>query len=550
MEVQAAGSKVRSRRWTGGAGPEVLSRVRALRYLYSPDDEGEIPVSAALSDDGAEAPRLVVSFDPVAFLDGAVASSIRVTIAVAGEHGTAQVSHHLVSDLAEGSYGPDPDLDGYLRASLPIAAGEAPVVAIVEETSTGRWGGASATLTPLSRGDDLAEDLFLPAPRTIHLMTPRKPILMGRTIFETVVSEHRVRRVDFYLDGARVSTSHSPPFTTTVDLGKLPEIHRIEAVAYGADGVEIDRDRLTINEGTGTFRVRIQDPRTPAQRQGRALLLGSVKVEVDVKVPRGNRARKVEFYWQDRLIATRFAPPYLQRFTISKANPEGFLRVVGELDDGLVAEDVLFLNSPGASERLEVELVQLYVVVTDRQGKPIQGLAKGQFALLEEGVDQELATFSDAADLPLTVGLTIDSSASMFIKLPAVQAAAAKYVRGLADSRDRAFVVGFGSEPRLARDTTADLPRVVDGLYQLKPDGKTAIWRAVVYSLVQLQGVPGKKALIVYSDGADDDPNFSYKTCLRFARRVGVPIYFIVANNEIYRTKGRGLTVRSFMGRL
>ena len=296
--------------------------------------------------------------------------------------------------------------------------------------------------------------------------------------------------------------------------------------------------------------MRIRDPRSGAQREGRELLLGSVPVEAEVKVPRGNRVRKVEFYWQDELIATRFAAPYLQRLTITEQDPEGFVRVVGELDDGMTAEDVLFINSPGSSERLEVELIQLYVVVTDRKGKPMRGLEKGQFQLSEAGTDQELATFSDAADLPLTVGLTIDSSASMFIKLPEVQDAAAKYVRSLTKARDRAFVVGFGSEPRLARDTTADLSRVVEGLYRLQPDGQTAIWRAVVYSLVQLQGLTGKKALIVYSDGADDDPNFSYKTCLRFARRVGVPIYFIVANDEIYRTKGKGLTVHSFLGRL
>jgi hypothetical protein len=58
------------------------------------------------------------------------------------------------------------------------------------------------------------------------------------------------------------------------------------------------------------------------------------------------------------------------------------------------------------------------------------------------------------------------------------------------------------------------------------------------------------KALIVYSDGADEDPDFSYRTALRFARLVGIPIYVILTNNEIVRTEGRGLQVRAFMGRL
>ncbi len=131
-----------------------------------------------------------------------------------------------------------------------------------------------------------------------------------------------------------------------------------------------------------------------------------------------------------------------------------------------------------------------------------------------------------------------------------MQLSAREFVRGLESRRDRAFLVGFGSKPRLARTPTTDLPQVVQALDRLSPGGQTAIWEAVAFSLVQLQGVPGKKALIVYSDGADEDPEFSYRTCLKFARTVGAPIYFILSNNEIVRTGGKGLSVRGFLGRL
>jgi Ca-activated chloride channel family protein len=124
------------------------------------------------------------------------------------------------------------------------------------------------------------------------------------------------------------------------------------------------------------------------------------------------------------------------------------------------------------------------------------------------------------------------------------------FLRGLVGERDRGFVVGFGSEPRLAAATTGDVKRLVSGVEALRPDGFTSIWKGIVYSLVQLQGTPGKKALIVYSDGADEDPDFSYRTARRFARVVGVPLYVILSNNEIVRTQGRGLNIRSFLGRL
>ena len=110
--------------------------------------------------------------------------------------------------------------------------------------------------------------------------------------------------------------------------------------------------------------------------------------------------------------------------------------------------------------------------------------------------------------------------------------------------------MGFGNEPQLTRSTTSDLPDIIRSLDRLRPDGRTAIWKAIVYSLVQLQGVPGKKALIVYTDGADEDPDFSFRTALKFARKVGVPVYIVLSNNEIRRTEGKGLQVKGFLSRL
>jgi Ca-activated chloride channel homolog len=180
----------------------------------------------------------------------------------------------------------------------------------------------------------------------------------------------------------------------------------------------------------------------------------------------------------------------------------------------------------------------------------VADLGRNVFTVKEEGEAKEIAVFNGAEEMPLTVGLAVDSSASMFIKLPQVQVAAMDFLRDLLSERDRAFVVGFGSEPQLIAPTTGDVARLLKGVNGMSPDGFTSIWKGIVYSLVQLQGAPGKKALIVYSDGADEDPDFSYRTARRFARVVGVPIYVILSNNEIVRTEGKGLNIRGFLGRL
>jgi Ca-activated chloride channel family protein len=540
---------LRSRRWISETTPETVSAVRARQILAEELDDGDLVISAAVQplEDGGET-RLIVKRDP--YLSGSATSGpLRVTMAVANDDGTTEIQHLPQTGwetLADGDLDGDPTLD--------LALAEEPeglVVVLIEELDSGLWGGTFATFveaTGIARGG--YENMLLPAPQVIHLMAPAQGFAMGPTEFETVISDPQVARVDFYMDDQREAVSRTAPFKASLDLGSLPQPRRVEVVALDQNDRELGRDYLVVNEGSGVFGVRIVSPKLVTEDGKPRQLIGPVDVEAEVEPRRGEGIDRVEFYWNETLVATRFARPFRQRVVIPQDDPSGFLRVVAFLDDGNMSEDLVLVNSSGPSERLQVNLMELYVVVTDRHGRPVKGLDRDVFRVTEEKEDQEIATFSDAGDLPLTVGMVIDSSASMFVKLPDVQFAASEFLRGLATRRDRAFVVGFGSEPQLTRSTTSDLPDIIRSMDRLRPDGQTAIWKAIVYSLVQLQGVPGKKALIVYTDGADEDPDFSYRTTLKFARKVGVPVYVVLSNNEIRRTEGKGLQVKGFLGRL
>ncbi len=546
-----SGPLLRYRRWLSEATPEVVSLTRAERILQNELDEGELPVVAALqpSEDG-QSTRLVIKKDVYEAEQGARSSLLRVTVAVSREEERPEVfnEEHPGWGLVGDGEGPD---DSVLEIELGRQP-DGPVVVLVEELESGVWGATFASFVEpgatVSMTDSL-ESLVLPAPQVIHLMAPRQGFAMGRTLMETVISRADVASVEFLMDGESKVVRDSPPFSASLDMGPLPQPRRVTVVARDSAGVELGRDYLVVNEGSGVFGVRIVKPR-PDEAGHQQRFAGPVDVHAQVEPRRGQGIDRVEFYWKDTLAATRYAPPFRQRIVVPPEAPRGFIRVVAYLEDGNSSEDVVFLNSPGSSEKLQVNLMELYVVVTDRKGRPVTDLPRERFRVLEDGVAQDIGTFSDAGDLPLTVGLAIDSSASMFVKLPEVQFAAAEFLRGLATRRDRAFVVGFGTEPRLTRNTTSDLPEVIKSLDVLQPDGQTGIWKAIVYSLVQLQGVPGKKALVVYTDGADQDPDFAYRTALRFARKVGVPIYVILSNNEINRTKGKGLSVRGFLERL
>jgi len=546
------GLVVRAARWAGETPPRSVAAVRVRQLLEGVETTGgALPVEAAFQvPPGGSGGRLTLRLGSPAEPPPAASARVRATIGIDRYEGEPLVFHQTLD--------PSAAEDGLFEIPVTLPDGsETRVAVLVEELPAGRWGSAFAGHLEAGEGelgeaggtdDDLLDGGYLPSPRVVRLIAPGEAFVTGETKLSVVVSTPRVQRVDFFLDGQRVAARVGSPFEATLDLGAVPRSRRIEAVAYGEDGTELGRDVLVVNEGGGSFRVRIVEPTTGGS--GDKPLVGPVDVEAEVKSPGDARVDRVEFYWNATRVATRYDAPYRQRVVIPASGAQGFLRVVAHLEDGAVAEDVLFVNGPGSGERLEVNLVEMYVVVTDRRGRPVGDLEQKDFRIFEEGESQEISTFRAGADLPLTVGLAIDSSASMFVKLPGVAGAAKEFVRDSLENGDRAFVVSFGGEPDLVQETTGDEGRLLRAVSRLRPVGQTALWESVVYSLVEIQSAPGKKALIVYTDGADEDEAFSYRTALRFSRRVGVPIYFILTNNEIVRTGGKGLGVRRFLGRV
>ena len=211
---------------------------------------------------------------------------------------------------------------------------------------------------------------------------------------------------------------------------------------------------------------------------------------------------------------------------------------------------MLLVNRPGFGEQIGVELVELYVVATDRDGKPVRDLDRADFTVNEDGLPQELEGFERAGDLPLTVGLAMDSSSSLFRRMPAVQAAATNFVRGLESGRDRAFLIGFGSQATLKQPTTRDLKKVRSAISDLEPQGTTAVWGALSLSMDQLEGITGRKALVVFYDGDDQDSSDQYERALRRARRARIPIYLVLVNDAAARSEGRSFSSRAFVSKL
>jgi Ca-activated chloride channel family protein len=556
LEVRDPAVEVRSPQWVGGR-PELVAEVRIRRSLGGDGDPGDLPLRARIHLDAEDEPAadvpaegqaestvgpaeldLAVDLSPV---DPAGPTVLRVSLGIHRQDGGLDVRHEIVeTDPADGA-------TFTLRRPLDLPASTDAAVVVVEALERGLW------------GENFAEFVTAPAPLapgpSAAAVTPSRPagpaLLLEPLPPDTRSGKVRVRtrargdvdEVVFLVDGERVGRRRSAPFDLRVDLGDAPEQRSIIAIAYDAGGRELGRDGLVVNEAATNFWVQIVEPRAGER-------VGPVDVVTGSRLPEGGALERIDYYWNDELVASTREEPHRHRLLIPVDQPAGYIRVVATLADGRTAEDVVLMNTRRFESEILVELVELYVVVTDRTGKPVRGLDRADFVVREEQEVQEVESFAVAGDLPLTLGLAIDSSLSLFKKLPEVQTAATRFVESLKPDRDRAFLVGYSSQPRLVQPTTGDLDRIIDGIGSLAASGNTAVWEAVTLSLEELQPISGRKALVVFYDGDDEDETYSFKRTLDEARQSLIPIYLIVMNDEAARTQGKGFSVRSRIARL
>lgn len=355
---------------------------------------------------------------------------------------------------------------------------------------------------------------------TLSLVGPEGEGVTGIQRF-TALTGPGVARVEFFLDGRPVLSKNRPPFEVELDLGPLPRLAAITAVAFDAAGAELDRKRLDLNVGRERFMVRLQ-PVGQADRSG-----DRVKVRVDLNVPPDRKLARMELYWNEMLFATLYQPPFETWLVVPDPTGLGYLRALAVLDDGGQAEDVQFVNAPTFLTGVKVETVELPVVVVDHAGKPVQGLEETEFEVLEDGVPQQISHFSHEQEMPIRLGLVLDTSGSMEKTLPEVQRVVLGFLHNLLRPKDRAFVVAFSDQPSLLEGFTADFQALERALIALRADRETALYDAVIYGLFQFSGVRGRKCLITLTDGKDNASRMDFDRAMDYAQRSGVTVYTI-----------------------
>lgn len=384
--------------------------------------------------------------------------------------------------------------------------------------------------------EDALQATRVPGADSLLLVPPTEDVILAVWRAQALVSGERIVKVAFLVDGKTQLTDTTLPFETEVRLAQYPVEQVIRAEGYDAAGELVAADEVVINQPRGAFRVRITEP-----RRGKKVT-GTVLATAEVIVPPERRIASVSFEVDGKTLETLSKPPWQAQITVPSVGDFSYLAVRAQLDDGLTAEDTRILRAPegGLQDEVEVELVELYAAVTDRQNRPVRDLKQEAFRITELGKTHTIQKFERVENLPLTVGIALDTSGSMAESIAEAQKAAKNFLASVLEPQDRSFAVAFSTEPSLLMAPTDDAEAVSQAIERTKAYGNTALYDAVVTSLYYFRGVPGQRALVVLSDGADTNSHFAYREALEFARRSGVAIYTIALKVSRLDTGARG----------
>jgi Ca-activated chloride channel family protein len=359
--------------------------------------------------------------------------------------------------------------------------------------------------------------------QSIRILPPPPGLITGKVRVEAATTGAGVSKVSFELDGRPVFAKSRPPYTVELSLGDQPRAHTVKALALAEDGRKLAEDEIQLNVGPHRFAVRLVEPEAGKTYQA------SLRALAQVEVPEGERLDRVELYLNDERVATLYQPPFTQPLLLPKSRDITYVRAVAYLDGGNSTEDLVLINAPDFTTRVDVQFVELYTSVVDGRGRPVEGLAKDDFTVKEDGVPQQVRRFERVENVPIYAGILLDTSASMGEgeKLDEAVRGALRFFQKVITPKDRAAVITFSDHPTLAVHFTNQEAVLAGGLAGLTAAGNTALYDSVIYGLYYFGGIKGKRALIILSDGKDEGSRYTFAEALEYARRSGVALYTV-----------------------
>jgi VWFA-related protein len=186
-----------------------------------------------------------------------------------------------------------------------------------------------------------------------------------------------------------------------------------------------------------------------------------------------------------------------------------------------------------------VDEVNVLFIATDRRGKFVRNLNQNDFSIFDDHKPvQTILNFRRETDLPIEMGLLVDMSGSVQGRFGVEKEAATGFLQHIIrPGYDRAFVVGFNKESRLTQDFTDKVPLLSAGVQRLSNGGGTALYDAIYKAckeklLREHSEHPIRKAIVVLSDGEDNQSEYTRAQAIEMAQRAEVLIYAISTDDS------------------
>lgn len=250
------------------------------------------------------------------------------------------------------------------------------------------------------------------------------------------------------------------------------------------------------------------------------------EVVFEASVPEGVGVDRVEFRVDDKVVGDRHEPPWRLEADVGPENRDRRLEVLAYAGGGVISGDERTAPAVEVDEVVDLHLQQIFVTVTDADGRRVLGLQKEDFAVFDQGVEQELVTLQ-GGDVPFTAVLLLDTSESMKGEgLRAAIEGARRFVEGM-KPLDEAKVVAASDRILRASPWSArseDLRRSFAGL---EAQGGTSIFDPLFLSLTLLESRLGRRVLVLLGDGWDNHSVLGAEDLLETARRMQTTIYWV-----------------------
>ena len=202
--------------------------------------------------------------------------------------------------------------------------------------------------------------------------------------------------------------------------------------------------------------------------------------------------------------------------------------------------------------KVDVNLVNVLCTVHDKHGGLIGNLEKSDFRLFEDGKEQEIKYFTRETDLPLTIGLLVDTSGSQERLIEVERRAASQFFEKVLRQQDLAFLISFGKDSELLQDSTSSPRLLQDGLAELRLNANvggqfpgpvptlqntagTVLYDAIyLASEEKLRQEVGRKVIVVITDGQDYGSKMSRNDAIEAAQKADAVIYSIYYSDAMF----------------